>query len=153
MKPFSILLLRVLSLYLVLTALFSFLPILFSSSRTQVFEAELFPILIASLLLPLVGGIVLWILAPWVSDRIHRYDEIEGSQSPINDSGLVSAGLFLIGMFLLVRNIAYLVGNYNVSKSVDFGAIFVVVVSLLLIVGNGFFTKIYKKIRYFGIDT
>ena len=59
MKPFSILLIKLLGLYLGLSALFSMVPLLLSPDFNEVWTGEWFPFLIATLALPMVGGIAL----------------------------------------------------------------------------------------------
>lgn len=70
MKPFSILLIRLLAVYLAINPLLSLSPLLFSPS----FEAELtqwLPGLMATVVIPIIVGIALWFSAVTLANKIH----------------------------------------------------------------------------------
>ncbi|WP_010629396.1 hypothetical protein [Halomonas sp. KM-1] len=56
MKPFSILMIRLLGLYLFLKTLFSVLPALFIPNVGEFWTGEMLPALIATVMVPMLGG-------------------------------------------------------------------------------------------------
>ncbi|MDX3774996.1 hypothetical protein QE250_12805 [Chromatiaceae bacterium AAb-1] len=150
MKPFSILLIKVLGLYLGLGTLFSVIPVLFNSNFHEVWSSEWLPILIVTVLVPIVGGAVLWFSAGALANRIHGGAE---SGVNINDADLVRAGTFLIGAYLLVQHTGILVNRYVSTSDIAYGSLLVVVLSLFMVVGTGFIGTLYKKAKYFGSNT
>ncbi|MEQ5801444.1 hypothetical protein [Halomonas sp. H10-9-1] len=77
MKPFSILLTRLLGLYLFLSTLFAILPALLVPSAGELWSAELLPVLIATLAVPLVGGVLLWSFAGRLAGKLHGGGEAD----------------------------------------------------------------------------
>ncbi|MCE9663865.1 hypothetical protein LY622_10460 [Halomonas sp. M5N1S17] len=63
MKPFSILLIRVLGLYLFLKTLFSVLPALLGPMGSEFWSVAVLPMLIATVAVPMLGGVLLWCFA------------------------------------------------------------------------------------------
>ncbi|MBE0490195.1 MAG: hypothetical protein IBX53_14065, partial [Halomonas sp.] len=63
MKPFSILLIRLLGLYLFMKTLFSVLPALLGPNVGEFWSGELLPVLVATVAVPMVGGVLLWCFA------------------------------------------------------------------------------------------
>ena len=142
MKPFSIILIKILGLYLALRTLFSVIPAVFSPNLHEVLSSEWIPIFIASVLVPIVGGTALWFSAGALANKIH-----DGNEAKVNstDDDLVRAGTFLIGIFLLVQHIGIVVGRYTSSGDVAYGSLLVLVVGLFMVFGTGFFSKNPRK--------
>src|SRR5690554_2420914 len=115
MKPFSIILIKILGLYLALRTLFSVMPAVFSPNFHEVLSSEWIPILIASVVVPIVGGALLWFSAGTLANKIHGGNEAKIDST---DDDLVRAGTFLIGIFLLVQHVGILVGRYTSSGDV-----------------------------------
>lgn len=149
MKAFSILLIRVMALFLFLRTLFSVLPALLAPDLKEIWSAEMLPALIATVVVPIAGGLVLWFAAPSLAGRIH----VE-ADSGVNasDDELVRAGTFLIGVYLLVRHIGMLIGSYASSGAISPEPVIVIAASLAMILGAGFFGTMYAKIKYFGAE-
>ncbi|SDU03986.1 hypothetical protein [Halopseudomonas salegens] len=148
MKPFSILLIKVLGLYLALQNLLSVAPILFNADARDMWQNELFPMLLAMILLPIVAGILLWFFAGALANRIH------GESEPgvvVKEDELVRAGLFLIGVYLLVQHAGVLMGTYTASGSLAYGSLLVFALGLAMVLGSGFFAWLYRWARDSGI--
>lgn len=150
MKPFSVLLIKVLALYLGVRAIYSATPFMFSPGLEEVWSSEWMPVIVAIFLLPIVGGLVLWFCAGAIANRIHGDTEPALS---IKDHDLVRAGLFLIGVFLLVQHIGILVNRYTSSGDVAYGSVVVVFLGLLMVLGTGVLADWYSRLKYFGSNT
>ena len=144
MKPFSILLIKTLALYLLLTTLYSFLPVIFSGNINNLINSELMVVLVSSVLLPVIGGVILWIKAESIASKIHHVDPAITTHN-IQGHDIVRAGLFLIGVFLLIEHINILINHYLIMQQIDYSSIFVIVISILLIFRNSFLMNIYSK--------
>lgn len=144
MKPFSILLIKILALYLLLTTLYSFLPVIFSGNINNQINSELMIILISSILLPIIGGIVLWIKAESIANEIHS---VEPVITTLNAQGneIVRAGLFLIGILFLIEHINILINHYLFMQQINYGSIFVIVISILLVFKSNLLVNIFSK--------
>lgn len=150
MKPFSIILIKILGLYLALRTIFSVIPAVFSPNLHEVLSSEWIPILVASVVVPIVGGAILWFSAGALANKIHGGNEA-GIDS--KDDDLVRAGTFLIGVFLLVQHIGILVGRYTSSGDIAYGSLLVLAGGLFMVFGTGFFGTLYKRVKYFGSNT
>lgn len=153
MKPFSILLIRLLGLYLFLKTLFSVLPALLGPSAGEFWSAELLPMLIATVAVPMVGGVLLWCFAGRLSERLHGSSGADDEADVrVRDDDLVRAGTFLIGVYLVVRHIGMLVGVYSATGAVAYDALVVVVAGLGMILNGGSIAALYRRIKYLGVD-
>nr|WP_298249758.1 hypothetical protein [uncultured Halomonas sp.] len=155
MKPFSILLIRLLGLYLLLKTLLAILPALLGSNAAELWSGELLPVLLATVGVPAVGGLLLWCFAGRLASRLHGDGDGDGNDGAeagahIRDDDLVRAGTFLIGVYLLVRHTGTLVGMYATSGGVAYGDLIVVVASLGMILGGRKLAEVYRRIKYFS---
>ncbi|TDB04995.1 hypothetical protein [Halomonas marinisediminis] len=151
MKPFSILLIRLLGLYLFLNTLFATLPAMLGPNAGELWSGELLPVLIATVAVPMVGGVLLWCFAGPLAGRLHCNSDGDGEGSArIRDDDLVRAGTFLIGVYLLVRHTGTLVGMYATSGVVAYGDPLVAVAGLGMTLGGGAVTAVYRRVKYFG---
>src|SRR5690554_8059335 len=106
MKPFSILMIRLLGLYLFLKTLFSVLPALLGPNVGEFWSADLRPVLLATVAVPMVGGVLLWCSAGRLAERLHGAWGARGAAGPsILDGVLVRAGTFAFGPFVVARHI------------------------------------------------
>ena len=152
MKPFSVLMIRLLGLYLFLKTLFAVLPALLGPHLGEFWSAELLPVLIATVAVPMVGGVVLWCFAGRLAERLHGAGEVDDRVSGrIADDDLVRAGTFLIGTYLVVRHIGMLVGAYSTSGAVAYDALFMVVAGLGMMLGGGALATLYRRVKYLGV--
>lgn len=156
MKPFSILLIRLLGLYLFLKTLFSVLPALLGPNAGELWSADLLPVFLATVGVPVVGGVLLWCLAGRLAERLHdgkaawRSGADEEADVRVRDDDLVRAGTFLIGIYLVVHHIGMLVGVYSATGAVAYDALVVVVAGLGMMLGGGGIAAVYRRVKYFG---
>lgn len=144
MKPFSILLIRLLAIYLAITPLLRASPLLFSPG----YDAELaqwLPWLAATAVLSFIAGIVLWFSAVTLANKFLG-DE---PALTISEEGLVRAGSFLIGVYLFVQHLSTAIGQWAWGGIVAYGSLAAVVLSIGLIVGARFLAKLYRRLKYF----
>jgi lysylphosphatidylglycerol synthetase-like protein (DUF2156 family) len=147
MKPFSILLIKLLGLYLGLNALFSMLPLLLSPNFNELWSGEWLPLLIATLGLPMVGGVALWFMASTIANKLHGET---ASTLSVTDDDMVRAGTFLIGIYLFVQHIGIVISRYTAAGDIAYGSLFVVVLSLVMLLGTGVFARLYLWAKYMG---
>ncbi|HCR98129.1 MULTISPECIES: hypothetical protein [Halomonas] len=147
MKPFSILLIRLLAIYLAITPLLSVSPLLFSPG----YDAELaqwLPWLAATAVIPIIAGIVLWFSAVTLANKFFGEERAEPALT-IAEEGLVRAGSFLIGVYLFVQHLSTAIGQWAWGGIVAYGSLAAVVLSIGLIVGARFLAKLYRRLKYF----
>ncbi|MCE8019406.1 hypothetical protein HOP51_04620 [Halomonas sp. MCCC 1A11036] len=149
MKPFSILMIRLLGLYLFLKTLFSVLPALFIPNVGEFWTGEMLPVLIATVMVPMLGGVLLWCFAGSLADRWHGDSD---SAVAVTDEDLVRAGTFLIGVYLVVRHVGMLVGAYSTTGAVAYDALVIVVAGLCMILGGGAIVALYHRVKTLGVD-
>ncbi|MCE8011800.1 MAG: hypothetical protein ABN479_02455 [Billgrantia sp.] len=149
MKPFSIQMIRLLGLYLFLKTLFSVLPALFIPNVGEFWTGEMLPVLIATVMVPMLGGVLLWCFAGRLADMLHGDSD---STVAVTDEDLVRAGTFLIGVYLVVRHVGMLVGGYTATGSIAFEALVVVVAGLCMMLGGGALLTLYRRIKTLGVD-
>ena len=148
MTPFSILLIRVLAIYLALSPLMSVSPMLFIQRPDESIN-EWLPVLIAWVLMPMVAGVVLWFSARALANKIHASSREEPSVN-ISDEGLVRAGSFLIGVYLFVQHLCITISQWAWGGILAYGSLSVIVISVGLVVGTSSMGKLYKKVKYAG---
>ncbi|HCC80522.1 MAG TPA: hypothetical protein DEQ25_04125 [Methylophaga sp.] len=148
MTPFSILLIRVLAIYLALSPLMSVSPMLFIQRPDESIN-EWLPVLIAWVLMPMVAGVVLWFSARALANKIHASSREEPSVN-ISDEGLVRAGSFLIGVYLFVQYLGITISQWAWGGILAYGSLSVIVISVGLVVGTSSMGKLYKKVKYAG---
>ena len=142
MKSFSILAIKILALYLVLTTLYSFLPVVFSGNINSILTPKLLVILSATIILPIIGGVILWNKAVFIANKIHKG---EASLTKASDNEIVSAGLFLVGITLLIRHTGIFINHFLSMNQINYGSIFIIAVSLLLVFQSRIFKNLYLK--------
>ncbi len=151
MKPFSILLIRLLGLYLFLKTLFAVVPALalLGPNAAEPGVGKLLLIYVATVGVPMLGGVLLWCFAGRLAERLHGDTE---TGARIADDDLVRAGTFLIGVYLVVRHVGMLVAAYTGAGAVAYDALIVVVAGLGMMLGSGAIAALYRRIRYWGLD-
>lgn len=149
MKPFSILLIKLLGLYLGLNALFSMLPLLLNPNVNEVWTGEWLPFLVITLAVPMVGGMALWFLATTLASKLHGETT---STLSVKDEDMVRAGMFLIGIYLFMQHISIVISRYTAAGDIAYGSLLVVVLSLVMLLGTGVFTRVYLWAKYLGAN-
>ncbi|WP_434985223.1 hypothetical protein [Vreelandella zhaodongensis] len=148
MKALSIILLRILALYIALNPLLALTPMLFGPGSTESYD-EWLATLIAMIVMPLIVGAVLWLVAEPLANKIHPANNAD-SQLSLNELGLVRAGSFLIGVYLTLQHIGTSISQWIWSGSIAYGSLVVIALGVGLIVGVNFIGELYKKIKYAG---
>lgn len=97
----------------------------------------------------MVAGSVLWFSARPLANKIHGGSAAEPSVN-ISETGLVRAGSFLIGVYLLVQHAGTVVSQWAWGGIIAYGSLFVILLSVGLIAGAHAMGKLYKKIKYAG---
>lgn len=138
---------KVFAAYLVFSTLGNYIPL---ALVPDAFSGQHWPhiwFLAGSLSVPIVIGMVLWLRAPKIS-KAALSSEASGPLIP--ESGVVSAGVFLIGVYWFVRSVSVLLTQMGSQASINYGWCVVLVLSIGLILGNSFIAKIFRKIRAAG---
>ncbi|MFC2991379.1 hypothetical protein [Halomonas tibetensis] len=154
MKPFSILLIRLLGLYLFLKTLFAVVPALalLGPNAAEPGVGKLLLIYVATVGVPMAGGVLLWCFAGRLADRLHGAGGVSDAASGrIADEDLVRAGTFLIGVYLVVRHVGMLVAAYTGAGAVAYDALVVVLAGLGMMLGGRYLVALYRRIKYLGV--
>ncbi|MBS3805619.1 MAG: hypothetical protein KGY54_13815 [Oleiphilaceae bacterium] len=101
----------------------------------------------AGLSVPIVIGMVLWLRASKISKSAFS-SEAPGPVIP--ESGVVAAGVFLIGVYWFVRAVSVLLTQLGSQVSINYGWCVVLALSVGLILGTNFIAKVFRKIRAAG---
>ncbi|WKD49100.1 hypothetical protein [Microbulbifer spongiae] len=147
MKQFSELLIKILAAYLILRNLGNASPLFFLPEFWEREESLPIAPFVVFLLAPILIGIVLWVLAPKIAQKIINSDE---NDAAISERGVVVAGTFLIGVYWALRSIGIVISEISTTRSIDFGNVAVFVISLALILGGKFITSFYRWLRTAG---
>lgn len=97
----------------------------------------------------MVAGAVLWFAARPLANKIHG-GSAAAPNVTLSEAGLVRAGSFLIGVYLLVQHAGTAISQWAWGGIVAYGSLFVILLSVGLIVGANAMGKLYKKIKYAG---
>ncbi|MDQ7730608.1 hypothetical protein [Halomonas sp. SpR8] len=100
----------------------------------------------------MAAGVVLWFSARALANKIHAGSVVDPSVN-ISEAGLVRAGSFLIGVYLFVQHLGTTISQWAWGGIIAYGSLSVLVISVGLIVGANFMGKLYKKIKYAGVDS
>ncbi|WP_447528385.1 hypothetical protein [Vreelandella sp. TE19] len=146
MQAFSVVLIRVLAIYLIVTPVMVLWPAAMSASGVGEFDQWRL-IVITGVLPALFIGALLWFKAPAIGQRLHRYES--APSAALDEAGLVRAGSFLIGVYLLVQHLGGLLSTLGFAGRIDYGALAVILLSLVLILGVNFIEKLYHRFRNF----
>ena len=151
MKIFSIICIRTFSLYLIVSSTYLLGPVFFYPQNGFIQSPEFTVSLIASAIIPALCGILLWILSPRIANLMHKSD-VE-NETPINDLGLVRAGTFLLGLYYIIRMSGIFITSLVINHRVDINSTVLLIFAVILVIGNGLFVGLYKKLKYFGKNT
>ena len=70
----------------------------------------------------------------------------------VKDDDIVTAGTFLIGIYLFVQHIGLVISRYTAAGDIAYGSLFVVVLSLVMLLGTGVFARLYQWAKYLGTN-
>lgn len=147
MKQFSELAIKILAVYLVLNYLGNALPLFLAPESWS--NGEPLPVapIIGWVVVPVIAGILLWILAPQIARKLFRSTE---EDTAISEKGLVVAGTFLIGVYWALKSVGVIVGQLFAMGTVNYGYVAVLVIALVLILGGRFVAIFYHRLRTAG---
>ncbi|MGO3353282.1 MULTISPECIES: hypothetical protein [unclassified Halomonas] len=149
MKPFSVLLIRLLAIYLAINPLLNVSRLLFGPSlELDATLSQWLPGLVATTVMPFIAGVALWFSAGLLAHKIHESDSTYSALS-ISETGLVRAGSFLIGVYLFVQHLGTVISQWAWGGIVAYGSLAVVVLSIGLMLGTRFLGKLYRRLKYF----
>ena len=145
MKPFTVILVRVLAIYLLAKSFQLGLPFYLETDSLEVIISSSSHMLayFGYMGVPAVTGLVLWFIAPVLASRIIAD---EHSTEVLNEQGLVSAGSFLIGIYWAVYSINDIASRYSYDK-ITFGTFVVLGISVCLILACRHVARFFKKLR------
>ena len=98
---------------------------------------------------PSVLALFLWLRAPKISKNAFS-TETPGPIIP--ESGIVAAGVFLIGIYWLIRSFSVVVTQLSAQATINYGWCVVLILSVGLILGNNVLAKIFRKLRTAGTN-
>lgn len=152
MKYLSVIAIRVLAVYLVVTALNHAAPIFLIPDAWDSFREMPVIALAAYLFTPLITGLLLWFFAPALSSKVPSE-----TTKPLTEEGLISAGSFLIGIFLFVKYTGLTLGQLQgISRQtsdisdLNWANPVIIIFSIFLITGSRYTILLFRKFRYFG---
>ncbi len=161
MNSIAVIGLRLISIYLIVTGINAIVGL---SAALTVMEQELnnsIPYLqLLSVVIPFISGVIIWLISVPISKHIVNIPKPD--TIAINDTNLVSAGTFLIGLYLVFSTIptlyvvliAYKELEYGMESSSVIRAIrlnsIVLVLGIFLMVGHRFFVRAYTWLRSTG---
>jgi len=150
MKPFTVILVRVLAIYLLARSFQLGLPFYLETDSLEVIINSSSHMLayFGYMGVPAVTGLVLWFIAPVLASRI--IDDEHSNEVP-NEQGLVSAGSFLIGIYWAVYSINDIASRYSYGK-IEFGTFVVLGISVCLILGCRHVARFFKRLRTYGTN-
>jgi len=138
---------KVFAAYLVFSTVGNYAPMALVLGAFSGSTSPLIGLIAAGVSAPIGIGIILWLRAPNISKTAVSTD----SPGPvIPESGVVAAGVFLIGVYWCVRSISVLLTEMGSQVSMNYGWLAVLVLSVALILGNDFIAKVFRKIRTAG---
>ncbi|ODB93622.1 hypothetical protein A3194_02755 [Candidatus Thiodiazotropha endoloripes] len=161
MNSIAIIGLRIISIYQIVIGINAIagmgiaLPIVNSN-----FKEELSTLQLLSIAMPLLSGIVIWLLSVPISKFVINNKSTEVKL--INDVSIVAAGTFLIGVYMAFSQLPtmyFVMGKYNeLEYGMESTSIITAlklssisfVIGLLLMIGHRFFVEVYKWLRRAG---
>ena len=153
MRAFIIVAIRLFAVFLIADGVMSFLPqlIALAVANNLAEPVEIPYVYLGTLFLFSAGiALALWLFAEKIAIRVAPED---GPVLGPGEERLVRAGTLLIGVFWLVRGAHVLIGQAIEVGSLNWGALLLVVLSILLILGAQAVGSVYQKLRaYDGSD-
>ncbi len=140
---------KVFAAYLVFSTLGNYVSLAFVSEVWSGQNSPHIGYLTAGLLVPIGIGIILWLGAPKISRNAFS---IETPGPVIPESGVVAAGVFLIGVYWLVRSFSAVITQLGAGAPINYGWCVVLVLSVGLVLGNNILAKVFRKLRTVGAN-
>ncbi|MGO1708002.1 MAG: hypothetical protein ACTHZH_10180 [Oleiphilaceae bacterium] len=140
---------KVFAAYLVFSTVGNYVPLAFVPGAWSGPNSPNIGYLAAGVLVPIGIGIILWLRAPKISKNAFS-TETPGPIIP--ESGIVAAGVFLIGIYWLIRSFSVVVTQLSAQATINYGWCVVLILSVGLILGNNVLAKIFRKLRTAGTN-
>lgn len=147
MKELVEIIIKVFAAYLVFSTMGNYVPLVLVPDAFSGPNSPHIGFFAAGLSAPIVIGVVLWLRAPKISKAAFS---AEVCRPIIQESGVVAAGVFLIGVYWFVRSASVLLAQLGSQASANYGWCVVMVLSVGLILGNSFIARIFQRIRTAG---
>ncbi|WP_341580987.1 hypothetical protein [Marinobacter metalliresistant] len=138
---------KVFAAYLVFSTVGNYVPMALVPNAFSGPNSPYIGFLAAGVSVPIGIGIILWLRAPKIA-KAALSPEVPGPVVP--ESGVVAAGVFLIGVYWFVRSASVLLTQLGSQASLNYGWFAVLILSVALILGNDFIAKVFRKIRAAG---
>ena len=147
MKPFSELVLKVFSAYLMFSSLSNVIPLFFNRFifNDGIFSDEVLSFLIGWAVIPTAVGLCLWVFSSHIAQKFSGDPQSEVS---ITEQGLISAGTFLIGLYWAIKSVGMVIVEYSTSSNFNYGWLLVLFLSVGLMGSLKYSFYIYRKLRY-----
>jgi len=140
---------KVFAAYLVFSTAGNYVPLVFVPGAWSGPNSPNIGYLAAGVLVPIGIGIILWLRAPKISKNAFP---TETPEPIIPESGIVAAGVFLIGVYWLIRSFSVVVTQLSAQAPINYGWCVVLILSVGLILGNNVLAKIFRKLRTAGTN-
>ncbi|WP_028672510.1 hypothetical protein [Saccharospirillum impatiens] len=140
---------KVFAAYLVFSTVGGYAPLALVTDAFSGPNSPYIGFLAAGVSVPIGIGIILWFRAPKISKAALPSDE-PGPIVP--ESGVVAAGVFLIGVYWFVRSSSVLLTQLSSQASLNYGWFAVMALSLALILGSDLMAKVFRKLRTAGTN-
>lgn len=139
---------KVFAAYLTFSTLGNYVPLAFSPGAWGGINSPHIPYLAAGLLVPIIISVGLWLKAANIAKASFSTD----TPGPlIPESGIVAAGVFLIGVYWLVRSISMILTQLSAPSPINYGWGIVLLLSVGLMLGNSVIANAFRKLRTAGV--
>jgi hypothetical protein len=145
MISLSIVSIRVLAIYLIVNSLNVAIPILSLPEAMGSIAEIKYPVWVGYVFIPMLTGTALWFLSPAISKRLSSEDQL--SNFDLQESTLVRAGSFLMGIYYFVDAVPVIITTYYGRQAIAKEMIGTALISCCLIFGSKFIGSIYRKIQ------
>lgn len=96
-----------------------------------------------SLVIAIVLSALMWFLAPKLAGKLVAGHDAQ----PISESGIVSAGSFVIGLYWFMKSLLMAITSYAGEQHLNIGALVLLFISVLIILGNKIVSDLYNRLR------
>jgi len=110
---------------------------------------------IASLLFPMILGIVVWMVSPMLARWMVGKSEASGSFTLLDVTRVQTVAFVVLGVWLAIRALSALLvvmANSQLDSPFYWAKVVELVLSLCLIFGAKFFARLVRGIRDFGLE-
>ncbi|PHQ23643.1 hypothetical protein CLH62_20400 [Marinobacter guineae] len=134
---------KVFSVYLIFRTLGTYIP---HALTPEVFNASNslhFGYFAASLSVPIVVGIVLWVKAPHISETAFP---IKRSGTPAGECAMMATGLMLLGVDVAVRSVSVVLNQLGSGTPINYGWVCILFLSVAVVLGHKVIVEGLRKV-------